>query len=45
MEDVDAAIKEVNELLGEAGVREPSMDAEATARKTLLSVDKRWAIV
>ena len=46
MEDVDAVIREVNELLGETPVREEAAMATnnsslTAAQKSLLSVDKR----
>lgn len=43
MEDVDAVIREVNELLGEAPTRETATNSGSltAAQKSLLSVDKR----
>ena len=41
VEDVDAVIREVNELLGEAPVREVAASSLTAAQKSLLSVDKR----
>lgn len=43
-EDVDAVIREVNELLGETPTREATTNSMATAHKTLLSVDRRCVV-
>ena len=45
MEDVDAVIREVNELLGETPLREGATNASsfAAVHKALFSVDKRYS--
>ncbi len=41
VEEVDAAVKEVNELLGEAGGKVPSGATATTVHRSLLSVERR----